>query len=129
MKRKIVVQYWIKESYWKNYVLLYIIENKSERYLKKLMKGLKYPMVNVLNWILLRHLSFILKENASCSIRNIRNFSDFKGYICSYYGVANPSYKKNDCLVCVGMSPSRFDELYNDNGAFWNLCLRKNNQY
>ena len=46
-----------------------------------------------------------------------------------YYGVANPSYKKNDCLVCVGMSPSRFDELYNDNGAFWNLCLRKDNQY
>lgn len=74
-------------------------------------------------------LCLILKEKCTLFNKNIRNFSDFKGYICSYYGVANPSYKKNDCLVCVGMSPSRFDELYNDNGAFWNLCLRKNNQY
>ena len=74
-------------------------------------------------------LCLILKEKCTLFNKNIRNFSDFKGYICSYYGVANPSYKKNDCLVCDGMSPSRFDELYNDNGAFWNLCLRKNNQY
>lgn len=58
MKRKIVVQYWIKKSYWKNYALLYIIGNKSERYLKKLIKGLKYPMVNVLNWILLRFVLY-----------------------------------------------------------------------
>lgn len=36
----------------------YIIGNKSERYLKKLMKGLKYPMVNVLNWILLRFVLY-----------------------------------------------------------------------
>lgn len=74
-------------------------------------------------------LCLILKEKCTLFNKNIRNFSDFKGYICSYYGVANPSYKKNDCLVCDGMSPSRFDELYNDNGVFWNLCLRKNNQY
>lgn len=74
-------------------------------------------------------LCLILKEKCTLFNKNIRNLSDFKGYICSYYGVANPSYKKNDCLVCDGMSPSRFDELYNDNGAFWNLCLRKNNQY
>lgn len=63
-------------------------------------------------------LCLILKEKCTLFNKNIRNFSDFKGYICSYYGVANPSYKKNDCLVCDGMSPSRFDELYNDNGAF-----------
>ena len=74
-------------------------------------------------------LCLILKEKCTLFNKNIRNFSDFKGYICSYYGIANPSYKKNDCLVRDGMSPSRFDELYNDNGAFWNLCLRKNNQY
>jgi len=74
-------------------------------------------------------LCLILKEKCTLFNKNIRNFSDFKGYICSYYGVANPSYKKNDCLVRDGMSPSRFDELYDDNGAFWNLCLRKNNQY
>lgn len=74
-------------------------------------------------------LCLILKEKCTLFNKNIRNFSDFKGYICSYYGVANPSYKRNDCLVCDGMSPSRFDELYNDNGAFWNLCLRKNSQY
>lgn len=74
-------------------------------------------------------LCLILKEKCTLFNKNIRNFSDFKGYICSYYGIANPSYKKNDCIVGSGTSPSRFDELYNDNGAFWNLCLRKNNQF
>lgn len=74
-------------------------------------------------------LCLILKEKCTLFNKNIRNFSDFKGCICSYYGVANPSYKKNDCIAGSGTSPSRFDELYNDNGAFWNLCLRKNNQF
>lgn len=74
-------------------------------------------------------LCLILKEKCSLFNRNIKNFSDFKGYVCLYYGVVNPSYKKNDCIVGSGTSPSRFDELYNDNGAFWNLCLRKNNQF
>ena len=74
-------------------------------------------------------LCLILKEKCSLFNRNIKNFSDFKEYVCLYYGVVNPSYKKNDCIVGSGTSPSRFDELYNDNGAFWNLCLRKNNQF
>lgn len=74
-------------------------------------------------------LCLILKEKCTLFNKSIKNFSDFKEYICLYYGVANPSYKKNDCLVRDGISPSHFDELYNDNGAFWNLCLRKNNQY
>lgn len=74
-------------------------------------------------------LCLILKEKCSLFNRNIKNFSDFKEYVCLYYGVVNPSYKKNDCIAGSGTSPSRFDELYNDNGAFWNLCLRKNNQF
>lgn len=74
-------------------------------------------------------LCLILKEKCSLFNRNIKNFSDFKEYVCLYYGVVNPSYKKNDCIVGSGTSLSRFDELYNDNGAFWNLCLRKNNQF
>ena len=74
-------------------------------------------------------LCLILKEKCSLFNKNIKNFSDFKEYVCLYYGVVNPSYKKNDCIVGSGTSPSRFDELYNDNGAFWNLCLRKNNQF
>ena len=74
-------------------------------------------------------LCLILKEKCSLFNRNIKNFSDFKEYVCLYYGVVNPSYKKNDCIVGSGTSPSRFDELYHDNGAFWNLCLRKNNQF
>ncbi|WP_455667894.1 hypothetical protein [Phocaeicola sp.] len=74
-------------------------------------------------------LCLILKEKCSLFNRNIKSFSDFKEYVCLYYGVVNPSYKKNDCIVGSGTSPSRFDELYNDNGAFWNLCLRKNNQF
>lgn len=74
-------------------------------------------------------LCLILKEKCTLFNKNIRNFSDFKEYVCQYYGVANPSYKKNDCTVRNDMNLSRFDELYNDNGAFWNLCLRKNNQY
>ena len=37
-------------------------------------------------------LCLILKEKCTLFNKNIRNFSDFKGYICSYYGVANPSY-------------------------------------
>ena len=47
-----------KEKLLEKLCLLYIIGNKSERYLKKLMKGLKYPMVNVLNWILLRFVLY-----------------------------------------------------------------------
>lgn len=74
-------------------------------------------------------LCLILKEKCSLFNKNIKNFSDFKEYVCLYYGVVNPSYKKNDCIVRNGSTPSRFDELYNDNGAFWNLCLRKNNQF
>lgn len=74
-------------------------------------------------------LCLILKEKCSLFNRNIKNFSDFKEYVCLYYGVVNSSYKKNDCIVGSGTSLSRFDELYNDNGAFWNLCLRKNNQF
>jgi len=74
-------------------------------------------------------LCLILKDKCSLFNKNIKNFSDFKEYVCLYYGVVNPSYKKNDCIVRNGSTPSRFDELYNDNGAFWNLCLRKNNQY
>lgn len=74
-------------------------------------------------------LCLILKEKCSLFNKNIKNFSDFKEYVCLYYGVVNPSYKKNDCIVRNGSTPSRFDELYNDNGAFGNLCLRKNNQF
>lgn len=74
-------------------------------------------------------LCLILKEKCSLFNKNIKNFSDFKEYVCLYYGVVTPSYKKNDCIVRNGSTPSRFDELYNDNGAFWNLCLHKNNQY
>lgn len=74
-------------------------------------------------------LCLILKEKCSLFNRNIKNFSDFKEYICLYYGVVNPSYKKNDCIARGDTNLSRFDELYNDNGAFWNLCLRKNNQF
>ena len=74
-------------------------------------------------------LCLILKEKCSLFNKNMRNFSDFKEYVCLYYGVVNPSYKKNDCIVSKGSSLSRFDELYNDNGAFWNLYLRKNNQF
>lgn len=74
-------------------------------------------------------LCLILKDKCTLLNRNIKNFSDFKEYVCLYYGVVNPSYKKNDCIARSGTSLSRFDELYNDNGAFWNLCLRKNNQF
>ena len=74
-------------------------------------------------------LCLILKKKCSLFNKNMRNFSDFKEYVCLYYGVVNPSYKKNDCIVSKGSSLSRFDELYNDNGAFWNLYLRKNNQF
>ena len=103
----------------------------KEKLLEKLCPSLhnREQVRKILEKVDIATLCLILKEKCTLFNKNIRNFSDFKGYICSYYGVANPSYKKNDCLVCDGMSPSRFDELYNDNGAFWNLCLRKNNQY
>lgn len=57
----------------------------------------------------------------------MRNFLDFKEYVCLYYGVVNFFYKKNDCIVSKGLSFFCFDELYNDNGVFWNLYLCKNN--
>lgn len=74
-------------------------------------------------------ICLILKEKCSLFNKELTTFSDFKEKICQYYNIENPSYKKNDCLVAKQNSLSRFDELYEKNGPFWNLILRKGNKF